>query len=65
MKTYIFNIPDNWNLKNCFVKLDNNTIILDKPIDHGIYERIMCDIYEINDETAKDIINKVLNDESN
>ena len=50
MKTYIFRIPDDYDLKTSFKKFDENKIILDKPVDHGIFERAVSEIIPIEDD---------------
>ena len=50
MKPYIFRIPDNYDLKKSFKMFDDNKIILDKPIDHGVFERVSSDIYPIEED---------------
>ena len=51
MKTYIFRIPDKYDLKESFKMFDGNSIILDKPIDHGVFERVTSDIIPIEEDT--------------
>lgn len=37
---YMFKVPDGWDLKKCFVKIDHDkNIIIDNPIDHNIFSR--------------------------
>jgi len=39
MRKYIFEAPDDWNLKDCFIKIHNGKEIeMHKPVDHCIYE---------------------------
>ena len=44
-KTYIFRIPDNYDLKECFKMFDKNKIILEKP-----FERVTSQITLIEDD---------------
>lgn len=50
MKTYIFRIPDGYNLKTSFKMFDGNKIILDKSVDHGVFERVTSEITLIEDD---------------
>ena len=50
MKTYIFKIPDDYDLHTSFKMFENNKIVLDKMVDHGIFERIYSDIYPIEED---------------
>lgn len=50
MKTYIFKIPDDYDLKECFKMFDKNKIILDKTVDHGVFERVTSEIALIEDD---------------
>jgi len=50
MKTYIFRIPDGYDLGTSFKMFDGNKIILDKPVDHGIFERVTSEITLIEDD---------------
>lgn len=50
MKTYIFRIPDSYDLRTSFKMFDSNKIILDKPVDHGIFERVTSEIIPIEDD---------------
>ena len=50
MKTYIFRIPDGYDLKTSFKMFDGNKIILDKPVDHGIFERAVSEVIPIEDD---------------
>ena len=50
MKTYIFRIPDGYDLKTSFKMFDGNKIILDKSVDHGIFERVVSEVIPIEDD---------------
>ena len=50
MKTYIFRIPDDYDLKTSFKMFDGNKIMLDKPIDHTTFERVESKITLIEDD---------------
>lgn len=50
MKTYIFRIPDGYDLKTSFKMFDGNKIILDKPVDHKTFERVTSEITLIEDD---------------
>ena len=50
MKTYIFKIPDDYDLKECFKMFDKNKIIFDKTVDHGVFERVTSEITLIEDD---------------
>ncbi len=36
--TYMFEVPDDWNLNHCFVKFDKGKLRIDRPVDHCIFE---------------------------
>lgn len=38
-KKILFNIPVGWDINKCFVKIKDNKIIMDKPVDHCIFNR--------------------------
>lgn len=50
MKTYIFRIPDGYDLKTSFKMFDGNKIILYKPVDYRTFERVTSEITLIEDD---------------
>lgn len=49
MKKYIFEAPDDWDLKHCFVRIKDNEITIEKPVDHCIYEVCKTDIVAMDE----------------
>ena len=54
MKTYVFNLPDGYDLSKCFVMFDKGKIIVDKPVDHLMFERVTSEIKELKEDN-KDV----------
>lgn len=52
-KTYYFNMPKDWNIKECFSRIEKDFIIFDKPVDHGIFERCKCQIHDFSCQGCK------------
>jgi len=45
-KKLSFNIPAEWDIKKCFIKIEDNKIIIDHPVDHMIFERCESEFME-------------------
>lgn len=52
-KIYYFNMPKDWEIKECFSHIEKDFIIFDKPVDHGIFERCECQIYDFSCQGCK------------
>lgn len=66
MKKYFFEVPDDWDLKHCFIKIDKDEIEIHKPIDHCIYDVCKTKIVALDDDpyysTFHDRVGKCVSD---
>lgn len=66
MKKYVFEVPEDWDLKNCFIKIDKDEIRIDRPVDHCIFEVCKTKITALDDDpyysTLHDRIGKCVSD---
>ena len=52
-KKMIFEIPIGWDINHCFVKIENNKVIIDHPVDHMIFERCISELLETDEVIEK------------
>ena len=49
MKEYIFEAPDDWNLNECSIEVNNGKIAIRRPEDHWIHETCKTKITPMNE----------------
>lgn len=48
---YMFDVPDNWDLKHCRINIGRNgEVKIEKPVDHCIYSVAESKLVSINDD---------------
>lgn len=48
---YMFDVPDDWDLKDCFIKIERNgDVKIEKHVDHCIYEVAKTKIVSMKDD---------------
>ena len=68
MKKYVFEVPEDWDLKKCFINIDkeNGEIRIDKPVDHCIFEVCKTKVQPLDDDpyysTLHDRVAKCVSD---
>lgn len=54
-KKILFSIPVGWDINKCFVKIEDNKIIMDHAIDHLIFERCTSPLLDGDDYLIEEL----------
>ena len=54
-KKLLFNIPIGWDINKCFVKIENNRIIMDNPVDIHTFERCISPLLDGDDYSIEEL----------
>lgn len=51
---YMFDVPNGWKVEDCRIKIKNNgDVIIERSVDHMIFEMFKTKLIQINDEPNK------------
>ena len=54
-KKILFNIPVGWDINKCFVKIEDNKIIMDNPIDINTFDRCVSPLLDGDDYLIEEL----------